>query len=71
MRRPALSCHVQGSRPGMALWREKLFVFMLGNAAQAPDLFRIPSDQVVELHMTIEIRSLGDKQSVFMNSRRE
>jgi|GEM_PF-2496317 len=55
----------------MALWREKLFVFMLGNAAQAPDLFRIPSDQVVELHMTIEIRSLGDKQSVFMNSRRE
>ena len=46
---------VPTKRPGMALWREKLFVFMLRNAAQAPDLFRIPSDQVVELHMTLEI----------------
>lgn len=40
----------------MALWRETLFVFMLGNAAQAPGLFRIPSDQVVELRMTLEIQ---------------
>jgi K+ transporter len=41
------------SRQG--LWREKLFVFMLGNAARAPDVLRIPSDQVVEGHMTLEI----------------
>jgi KUP system potassium uptake protein len=46
---------VPTARPGMALWREKLFVLMLRNAAQAPDLFRIPSVQVVELHMKLEI----------------
>jgi KUP system potassium uptake protein len=42
-------------RPGMALWREKLFVFMLRNAALAPDFFRIPADDVIELHMKLEI----------------
>lgn len=42
-------------RPGMALWREKLFVFMLKNAAFAPDFFHIPADDVVELHMRLEI----------------
>jgi KUP system potassium uptake protein len=39
----------------MALWREKLFVFMLRNAALAPDFFRIPADDVIELHMKLEI----------------
>jgi KUP system potassium uptake protein len=42
-------------RPGMALWREKLFVFLLRNAALAPDFFRIPADDVIELHMKLEI----------------
>jgi KUP system potassium uptake protein len=46
---------VATERPGMALWREKLFVFMLRNAAFASDFFRIPSDDVVELHMKLEI----------------
>ena len=41
--------------PGMALWREKLFVFMLRNAALAPDFFHIPPDDVIELHMKLEI----------------
>lgn len=43
------------SYPGMAIWREKLFVFMLKNAAAAPDFFRIPFEDTIELHMRIEI----------------
>jgi KUP system potassium uptake protein len=46
---------VATDQPGMALWREKLFIFMLRNAAAAPDFFRIPYEDVVELHMRIEI----------------
>lgn len=46
---------VASEYPGMALWREKLFVFMLRNAAAAPDFFRIPYEEVIELHMRIEI----------------
>lgn len=46
---------VATARPGMALWREKLFVLMLRNAALAPDFFRIPADDVIELHMKLEI----------------
>lgn len=46
---------VASDYPGMALWREKMFVFMLRNAAAAPDFFRIPYEDVVELHMRIEI----------------
>jgi KUP system potassium uptake protein len=46
---------VASDYPGMALWREKLFVFMLRNAAAAPDFFRIPYEEVIELHMRIEI----------------
>ncbi len=41
--------------PGMALWREKLFVLMLRNAAQAFDFYQIPSEDVIELHMKIDI----------------
>jgi K+ transporter len=39
----------------MALWRGKLFVLMLRNAALAPDFFRITADDVIELHMKLEI----------------
>lgn len=46
---------VASAYPGMALWREKLFVFMLRNAAAAPDFFQIPFEEVIELHMRIEI----------------
>ena len=41
--------------PGMALWREKLFGVMLRNAAQASDFYQIPSEDVIELHMKIDI----------------
>lgn len=46
---------VATEHPGMSIWREKLFIFMLRNAATAPDFFRIPYEDVVELHMRLEI----------------
>jgi KUP system potassium uptake protein len=42
-------------RPGMMLWREKLFSFMTRNALPATDFFRIPPERVVELGIRIEI----------------
>ncbi|MGZ3578547.1 MAG: KUP/HAK/KT family potassium transporter, partial [Syntrophales bacterium] len=42
-------------RPGMMLWREKLFSFMTRNALPATDFFRIPPDRVVELGIQIEL----------------
>ena len=43
------------SRPGMAIWREKLFAWMLRNAASAMEFFRLPSNRVVELGSQLEI----------------
>lgn len=42
-------------RPGMMLWREKLFSFMTRNSLPATDFFRIPPERVVELGIQIEI----------------
>ncbi len=42
-------------RPGMALWRETLFVSMSRNAARAMDFFRIPHNRVVELGTQVEL----------------
>jgi KUP system potassium uptake protein len=42
-------------KPGMALWREKLFAWMLRNAASAMEFFRLPSNRVVELGSQVEI----------------
>jgi KUP system potassium uptake protein len=41
--------------PGMAIWREKLFVLMTRNAVRATAFFRIPPERVVELGMQLEI----------------
>jgi KUP system potassium uptake protein len=41
--------------PGMALWREYLFVWMYKNGARASDFFRIPANRVVELGTQVEI----------------
>jgi KUP system potassium uptake protein len=43
------------SRPGMAIWREKLFAWMLRNAASAMEFFRLPTNRVVELGSQVEI----------------
>jgi KUP system potassium uptake protein len=43
------------SRPGMAIWRERLFSFMSRNAQRATTYFRIPSDHVIEIGIQIEL----------------
>jgi KUP system potassium uptake protein len=43
------------SKPGMAIWREKLFAWMLRNAASAMEFFRLPTNRVVELGSQVEI----------------
>lgn len=42
-------------KPGMMLWREKLFAWMLRNAESAMEFFRLPTNRVVELGSQIEI----------------
>jgi KUP system potassium uptake protein len=42
-------------RPGMAIWREKLFAWMLRNAEGAMEFFRLPTNRVVELGSQVEI----------------
>ena len=42
-------------RPGMALWREKLFAWMLRNAETAMEFFKLPTNRVVELGSQVEI----------------
>ncbi|MET0180091.1 MAG: potassium transporter Kup [Novosphingobium sp.] len=46
---------IASSKPGMAIWREKLFSWMLRNAVSAMEFFRLPSNRVVELGSQIEI----------------
>ena len=41
--------------PGMALWREKLFVSMSKNATKATEYFNIPTNRVVELGSQVEL----------------
>jgi KUP system potassium uptake protein len=41
--------------PGMALWREKLFVTMARNSGSATAYFKLPTNRVVELGTQIEI----------------
>lgn len=46
---------IANDKPGMALWREKLFAWMSKNATGAPNFFNLPADRVVELGAQIEI----------------
>ncbi len=41
--------------PGMRIWREKLFAWMLRNAESAMEFFRLPTNRVVELGSQVEI----------------
>lgn len=41
--------------PGMQIWREKLFFWMLRNAESPMEFFRLPSNRVVELGSQVEI----------------
>jgi KUP system potassium uptake protein len=42
-------------RPGMALWRERLFAFMSRNAMRATAFFKIPPNQVFEVGAQVEL----------------
>lgn len=42
-------------RPGMAMWREKLFAWMSLNAQRAASYFNIPSDRVIEIGTQVEL----------------
>ena len=46
---------VVGPRPGMATWREKLFVLMSRNAVRATAFFKLPPERVVELGVQVEM----------------
>jgi KUP system potassium uptake protein len=42
-------------RPGMPLWRDKLFAFLARNASSATAFFRIPGNRLIELGTQVEI----------------
>jgi KUP system potassium uptake protein len=42
-------------RPGMAVWRERLFAWMMRNSESAMDFFKLPTNRVVELGSQVEI----------------
>jgi KUP system potassium uptake protein len=42
-------------RPGMARWRERLFVVIARNAVRATTFFRLPPERVVELGVQVEL----------------
>ena len=46
---------IASARPGMAIWREKLFAWMLRNAESAMEFFKLPPNRVVELGSQVEI----------------
>jgi KUP system potassium uptake protein len=46
---------IPSKRPGMALWREKLFAWMAQTSESAMDFFKLPTNRVIELGTQVEI----------------
>jgi KUP system potassium uptake protein len=46
---------IASAHPGMPIWREKLFAWMIRNSESAMEYFRLPTNRVVELGSQIEI----------------
>jgi KUP system potassium uptake protein len=46
---------VATDRPGMPLWRDRLFAFLARNASSATAFFRLPGNRLVELGTQVEI----------------
>ena len=42
-------------RPGMSVWRERLFALMSRNAQRATVFFKIPPEHVVEIGIQVEL----------------
>ncbi len=46
---------IAGDRPGMMLWRDRLFEFLSRNATSATAFFQIPGNRLIELGTQVEI----------------
>ena len=46
---------IVGPRPGMALWRERLFAWMLKSSESAMEFFSLPPNRVVELGSQVQL----------------
>ena len=46
---------IPSKRPGMAVWREKLFAWMTQSSESAMDFFKLPTNRVIELGTQVEI----------------
>ncbi|MBB6125027.1 KUP system potassium uptake protein [Sphingobium subterraneum] len=46
---------IASNRPGMAIWREQLFAWMVRNAESAMEFFKLPTNRVIELGSQVEI----------------
>ena len=46
---------IASPKPGMAIWRERLFGWMLRNSESAMEFFKLPTNRVVELGSQVEI----------------
>jgi KUP system potassium uptake protein len=46
---------IPSKRPGMAIWREKLFAWMIQNSESAMEFFKLPPNRVIELGSQVEI----------------
>jgi KUP system potassium uptake protein len=46
---------LSADKPGMAVWREKVFSWMMRNSATPMEFFRLPTNRVVELGSQVEI----------------
>ena len=42
-------------RPGMALWRERLFAWMMKSSESAMEFFKLPTNRVIELGSQLRI----------------
>jgi KUP system potassium uptake protein len=51
-RQKLIATHEQ---PGMALWREQLFVFMMRTSESAMEFFKLPTNRVIELGSQVRI----------------
>ena len=46
---------IPSDHPGMSIWREKVFAWLMRNSASAMDFFKLPTNRVVELGSQVEI----------------
>jgi len=46
---------IPSDHPGMPIWREKVFAWLMRNSASAMDFFKLPTNRVVELGSQVEI----------------